>query len=97
MRVKQEIEDTFKIEFRLSQAMTNPDTDKDSVLRDLAAFVSSSTPNAVLNNNNDEKTGEFLTGLSTALRDQLDEVERLAADKGAENSVKGSLNFISKL
>lgn len=77
--------------------MTNPDTDKDSVLRDLAAFVSSSTPNAVLSNNNDEKTGEFLTGLSTALRDQLDEVERLAADKGAENSVKGSLNFIYKL
>ena len=69
--------------------MTNPDTDKDSVLRDLAAFVSSSTPNSVLNNNG-EKTGEFLTGLSTALRDQLDEVERLAADKGADNSVKWS-------
>jgi len=36
---------------------------------------------------NPAQTGEFLNGLSTALREQLDEVERLAADKGAQNNV----------
>ena len=65
--------------------MSNPESDKDNVLRDLSAFVSSSTPTALMTN--PTQTGEFLTGLSSALREQLDEVERLAAGKGAKNNV----------
>ena len=56
-------------------------------MRDLSAFVSSSTPSAVMADETPAQTGEFLTGLSSALREQLDEVERLAADRGANNNV----------
>ena len=41
----------FQVEFRLSQAMANPETDRDSVLRDLSAFVSS--PSSLIENSSE--------------------------------------------
>jgi len=72
-----------QIEFRMSQALTNDCDDKDELLRSLSQFVSS--PSAPLDENSN--TGEYLSNLSTELRQQLDEVERLAVDRGVDNRV----------
>ncbi|CAG5083535.1 Oidioi.mRNA.OKI2018_I69.PAR.g10401.t1.cds [Oikopleura dioica] len=75
-----------QVEFRLSQALNNPEADRDCILKDLSDFVSSSTSSLPLNSTND--SGEdSLTKLSIALKDQLDEVERLAAGKGLNNHI----------
>lgn len=78
--------DWIKVEFRLSQALNNPEADRDCILKDLSEFVSSSTSSLPTNSAND--SGEnSLKKLSLALKDQLDEVERLAAGKGLDNHI----------
>ena len=52
-------------------------------MRSLSQFVSS--PSAPLDQNSN--TGEYLSNLSTELRQQLDEVERLAKDRGVNENV----------
>ena len=107
-----------QIEFRMSQALTNDCDDKvrqrlklfndweitfelkDELLRSLSQFVSSPS---TIDDKSANTTGEYLTTLSTELRQQLDEVERLAVDRGVKECVtkdtlerqRESLNIIS--
>ena len=55
----------------MSQAIANPNEDKDDLLRNLSQFVSSAS---LLENEDSNQTGEYLQQLSLQLRQQLDEV-----------------------
>ena len=57
----------------MSQAIANPNEDKDDLLRNLSQFVSSAS---LLENGETDsnQTGEYLQQLSLQLRQQLDEV-----------------------
>ena len=64
----------LQIEFRMSQAIANPNEDKDDLLRNLSQFVSSAS---LLENEDSNQTGEYLQQLSLQLRQQLDEVKNM--------------------
>ena len=58
----------------MSQAIANPNEDKDDLLRNLSQFVSSAS---LLENEDSNQTGEYLQQLSLQLRQQLDEVKNM--------------------
>ena len=58
----------------MSQAIANPNEDKDDLLRNLSQFVSSAS---LLENEDSNQTGEYLQQLSLQLRQQLDEVKSM--------------------
>ena len=59
----------------MSQAIANPNEDKDDLLRNLSQFVSSAS---LLENEDSNQTGEYLQQLSLQLRQQLDEVKNMS-------------------
>ena len=64
----------------MSQAIANPNEDKDDLLRNLSQFVSSAS---LLENEDSNQTGEYLQQLSLQLRQQLDEVKNMSEEHSA--------------
>ena len=73
----------------MSQTMTDPEMDKNENLKNLAEFVSSASVSSALppSTSKTGQTGEYLHTLSVQLREQLDEVERLAKERGVNDNV----------